>query len=214
MLTRITGRLEALHGTVATIVPRVGDGDLGLAYGVHVPAALAETLDARVGEVIALHTIQIMEPQGGGTSFVPRLIGFETTKDRQFFELFTTVKGVGSRKALRALIMPMTEVAHAIFDRDAAKLRTMPEIGTRLAATIIAELHGKVDPYLVDLPDARPTATIESSASGGTAQQAVEALVRLGEAPAEARRKVDLVMRGTEESLSADDILARTFEVS
>ena len=136
MLTRITGRLESVEGNVATVAPlaSVSGGDvMGMAYAVFTPAAFAERLAERPGSVVTLHTIEVIEQHGGGTSFSPRVIGFETRRDRAFFELFTTVKGVGPRKALRALVLPMAEVARAIFQRDATALRRMPEIGPRLA---------------------------------------------------------------------------------
>ncbi|MCA9311441.1 MAG: hypothetical protein KDA21_09575 [Phycisphaerales bacterium] len=222
MLTRITGRLESVEGNVATVAPlaSVSGGDvMGMAYAVFTPAAFAERLAERPGSVVTLHTIEVIEQHGGGTSFSPRVIGFETRRDRAFFELFTTVKGVGPRKALRALVLPMAEVARAIFQRDATALRRMPEIGPRLAETIIAELHGKVDPFLEG--PARAGSQVESSGRGtgsglesGAARQAIEALVRLGEAPADARRKVEIVIKDQSGDLEADAILAATFGVS
>ena len=221
MLTRITGRLESVEGNLATIAPLAstgGDVDtMGIAFAVHTPAAFAERLAERPGAIVTLHTIQILEQHGAGASFSPRLIGFETRRDRAFFELFTTVKGVGPRKALRALVLPMTDVARAIFQRDAAALRRMPEIGTRLAETIIAELHGKVDPFLDGATthvQVEPGPGAAGGAESAAARQAVEALVRLGESPADARRKVDIVIRDHPTDLEADAILAATFGVS
>ncbi len=220
MLTRITGRLESIEETRATISPlSVADSSdvMGIAYAVFMPASLAELMVERLGTVVTLHTIQVLEQHGGGTSFQPRLIGFESQHDRRFFELFTTVKGVGTRKALRALVLPMSEVARAIFQRDAKALRKMPEIGPRLAETIIAELHGKVDAYLDSGHTHTVAAGIEAGpgvadgADSAAAQQAIDALVRLGESPADARRKVEFVVKDMTGDVEADAILAATF---
>ena len=79
---------------------------------------------------------------------IPRLAGFLSVEDRAFFELFTTCKGIGNRKALRAMSLDVGQLAGAISDRDIALLQTLPDIGRRTAETIIATLHGKVDRFL------------------------------------------------------------------
>ncbi len=53
--------------------------------------------------MITLTTFQYLESQGQGSSVIPRLVGFQSTAEREFFELFTTVKGIGNRRALRAM---------------------------------------------------------------------------------------------------------------
>ncbi|MEQ8850807.1 MAG: Holliday junction branch migration protein RuvA [Phycisphaerales bacterium] len=219
MLTRITGRLESLEGNAAIVTPVVGgnpDATLGVALTVLLPAAIVTAVTPRVGSIVTLHTIHVLEPQGGGTSFTPRLIGFDSPDDRRFFELFTTVKGLGNRKALRALILPTSEVARAIYERDAKKLKTLPEVGPRLADTIIAELNGKVDPFL-DHAAASATGPADAPAAGvaaldsPAAKQAVDALLRLGAPRDEAERKVETALRDAAPDASADDLLAATF---
>ncbi len=194
MLTRLTGTLESLDAAVAAIRP---DGPLGEAatFEVLLPAYLAARLMTRVGEHVTLHTYFYLEGQGQGTSFEPRLIGFASTDERRFFDLFTTVKGIGNRKALRALAEPPAYIAGAIVRGDAKALTQLPEIGKRLAETMIVELKGKVDAFAGTdslgpaSPRSRPSAQIESSLTGPPAD-AVEALVRLGEQRSEAERKV------------------------
>ena len=91
------------------------------AYDVLVPAYLREGLASRAGGIVTLYTIQSFESPDGGSSFAPRLIGFTTPDERRFFELLTTVKGVGTKKALRALASPVGDVARAITLRDAIR---------------------------------------------------------------------------------------------
>src|SRR5712671_6350629 len=92
-----------------------------------------------------------LEGQGQGTSFVPRVLGFATPREREFFELFTTVKGLGNKRALRALAREPVEIAGAIAEKNTRALQELPEIGKRLAETVIAELTGKVEKFVVDL---------------------------------------------------------------
>ncbi|MFO0782161.1 MAG: Holliday junction branch migration protein RuvA [Phycisphaerales bacterium] len=143
MITQIEGTLTGLHDGAAHL--RVGD----LTYEVLVPAADTMVLAASLGQRMTFHTLHYLEGQGQGSSFWPRLIGFRSVRDREFFELFTTVKGIGNRRALRALQLPFARVAEAIALRDLATLQSLPEVGRRTAEAICVELKGKVDAYVV-----------------------------------------------------------------
>lgn len=205
MIVRITGVLEQVDASGAVIaVP-----ETGLAYEVRVPLALAEDLADQVGRRITLHTLQHFEAHGQGTSLTPRLIGFATREDKRFFEVFTTVKGVGVRKALRAMAAPVPQIARAIAEKDVLALQRLPEIGKRLAETVIAELNGKVEGFLAH--DATASLTEPKPALRAAAAQAVEALVRLGEPQAEAERMVRRAMDADAGLTSPDAILTAAF---
>jgi Holliday junction DNA helicase RuvA len=208
MITHLTGTLAAIEDGAAHV--RTGD----LTYEVLVPAADAMALTARIGQPVGFHTLHYLEGQGQGSSFWPRLIGFQSTADRAFFELFTTVKGIGNRKALRALQLPFGQVAEAIAARDHALLQSLPEIGKRTAEAICVELKGKVDPYVRGIgavaAGARGTAGAQAARGPVTAEaklmaaarDAVEVLVLLGHAKPVARDLVERVM--AREELPAD----------
>ena len=98
-----------------------------------------------VAQEVSLHTIHYIE---GDPRTARRRRGWWASSARptaQFFRVFTTVKGIGIRKALRALARPVAEIAAAIQAKDARFLVDLPEIGKRTAEQIIAELHGKVE---------------------------------------------------------------------
>ena len=59
----------------------------------------------------------------------PRLIGFLSEIEREFFDLFCSVDGVGVKKALRAMVRPVKEVATAIEEQDATLLSALPGVG-------------------------------------------------------------------------------------
>jgi Holliday junction DNA helicase RuvA len=217
MLARLRGTLESLSSNTALIAI-----DSGAAYEVLLPAVLADDLAARTGSTITLHTVQYLEGQSQGASFIPRLIGFASRDERRFFELFTTVKGLGAKRALRALAAPFPRIAAAVADRDTRFLQTLPEIGKRLAETIVAELHGKVDPFLVP---ASASSSIEPKSGGvpgasigsdpalaASARQAIDALVHLGDSRLDAEELVRRALRDARsEPRSADDLLAAAF---
>lgn len=220
MLARITGVLEQVDAGVALIAVAYERG--GAAHETLVSPAFAAALAPRVGEVVTLHTIEYFESQTQGASFTPRLLGFASPEDRRFFELLTKVKGLGPRRALRALAEPTAVVAGAIARRDTRALQDLPEIGRKLAETIIAELQEKAlafagpagkDPEIRLRPDAA-RAALDVAAAGASgpalpaeAAQALAALVRLGESRAEAERLVRLALERRPGAGSADEVL-------
>ena len=72
-----------------------------------------------VGEKVSLYTIQYIDgnPQKGGR-MTPRLIGFNSQIERQFFELFCSVPGLGVKKALKAMVRPVQDIAKSIEEQD------------------------------------------------------------------------------------------------
>lgn len=168
MLARITGSLESLSGpgnTVALIAP---DSHPDLAYEILIPAYLADRLSNTPGMsealranpadtsergTLTLHTLQYLESQNQGASFIPRLLGFASPREREFFELLTSVKGLGNKRAMRAMAVEPATIARAIADRDSRFLQTLPEIGPKLAELIVHELKSKADKYALSAAD-------------------------------------------------------------
>lgn len=144
MLARVTGTLESLAGNTALIAP---SGQDGLAYEVLVPGYLVERLAGLHGEEVALVTLQYLESVNQGSSFIPRLLGFATVQEREFFELLTTVKGLGNKRALRAMAVEPGVIARAVAERNPRFLQSLPEIGPKLADLIVHELKSKVDAF-------------------------------------------------------------------
>lgn len=201
MIARIAGRLEELTGSAALI-----EVDGGLWYEVLVPACDVERLRRRIGQDVILHTIHYLEGDPSRGAQTPRLIGFSSEMDREFFRLFTKVKGIGVRKALRALIRPVGELAAAIQNKDTKLLVALPEIGKRTAETVIAELHGKVDKF------AGEAAPMESRIPPA-AEEAIAVLVQLGERRADAIALVERVLAVAPELESAEEIIQLVYRL-
>ena len=149
MITRLSGILIAADSSAATIASASGD----LAYEVLLPAYLTEFLLAPerpspIGARLTLHTLHYLDSLNQGSSFIPRLVGFGSPRERDFFELLTTVKGLGNRRALRALAIEPGMVARAIVERDNRVLQRLPEIGPKLAEAIIHELKTKAEDFV------------------------------------------------------------------
>jgi len=95
MISAITGRLFSVTERGATL--QVGP----IQYELLVPKSDLDVLAGRVGDEITFHTILYLEGDAARGNLEPRLIGFSAQRDKEFFELFTTVKGIGAKTALR-----------------------------------------------------------------------------------------------------------------
>ncbi|NCF92526.1 MAG: Holliday junction DNA helicase RuvA, partial [Verrucomicrobiaceae bacterium] len=108
--------------------------------------------------------------------------------EREFFELFCEVDGVGVRKALRAMVRPVGEVATAIEEQNATALSKLPGVGAATAERIIAKLRRKMPKFaLLVAKDSPPGSTAGSDVLSETA----DVLRSLGHSEGDARRLVD-----------------------
>lgn len=110
-------------------------------YEVLVPAVVMDRLnDKSVGDEVALFIYY----QQSERQPKPVLIGFNTDLEREFFQSFITAEDIGPLKAVKALTIPVSEIAVAIETKDLHKLKSLKGIGTRTAQKIIATLNGKM----------------------------------------------------------------------
>ncbi len=205
MIVRVEGEIVAVDG------PCVLLGVGPMIYEVHVPACDLQALSGRIGETVAFETFHYFESQGQGTTLLPRLLGFASRLDREFFELFTTVKGIGNRKALRAMALPTRRIAAAIAARDLDVLKSLPEVGRRTAETIVAELHEKMEPFLAG--GAAPSQVVGPLGRGAVAQDALAVLVRLGEPRHLAVQWIDRALTIEPEIEDAQRLVTAAFRV-
>jgi Holliday junction DNA helicase RuvA len=121
----------------------------------------------------------------------PRLIGFLSEVEREFFELFCSVDGVGVKKALRAMIRPVKEVATAIEEQDAKCLSSLPGIGPAMAERIIAKLRRKVPKFALMVAQGE---LHEAEVESDVVSETFEVLRSLGHSESEARRLLDATL--------------------
>ena len=206
MISRIRGCLSHIDDVHAL----VENG--GLSYEILLPSALADRLrnNGRVGEEIIFETIYYIEAGDKKSAHYPRLVGFDDAIDREFFSLFLHVPGLGVKKALKSLIMPIREIAAAIETKDAATLNRLPGVGARLAEKIIAELHGKTAKFALSRNE-EPLARAKKP-STPFADEAVEVLAQLQYKPTEARQMVDAVLRENAKIRNVEALLDLIFK--
>ena len=139
----------------------------------------------------------------------PRLIGFLNEAEREFFELFCSVDGVGVKKALRAMVRPVREVATAIEEQDIKSLSGLPGIGPATAERIVAKLRRKVPKFaLLATRDEAKSATMELD----VVSEGFSVLVSLGHSEKEARRLIDAALEKNKKYKDVQDLLQAVYD--
>lgn len=171
-------------------------------------------LQAKVGQSIRLHTMDYIEgnAQGGGR-LTPRLVGFSTEPERQFFDLFCSVDGVGVKKALRAMVRPVKELAVMIEQQDAKGLSALPGIGPATSERIIAKLRRKMPRFALMVDQIGPAGETDSQ-SNQVVSETFDALITLGHSEADARRLIDETLATKKKFKDTEALLTAIYQKS
>ena len=170
--------------------------------------ALGE-LTACAGREVTLHTLEFYEGNQASGHLTPRLLGFPRVQDREFFKKFIGVKGIGPRKALKALAEPVVRIASWIEQGDKKALARLPGIGKRAAELIVAELKGKMDAWIVGVP-------VEGAAHADwtdAQRDALEILVAWGDSRNEAERWLARAVQAQPDIEAADEWVRAAYKV-
>jgi Holliday junction DNA helicase RuvA len=202
------------------IVRHVGEEELVLGLEafdleVLIPETGRRQLQAKLGELITLHTIFYIEGNQMSGRMTPRLVGFLSPIEREFFETFCSVDGVGVRKALRAMVRPVRELARTIQDQDLKLLATLPGIGEATAERIVAKLRRKVGKFaLIVGPKEAVAAAAVAQANGAedhaepdVIRDTYAALISVGHTELQARQAIDRVLAGKKKFKAVPDML-------
>lgn len=213
MITRITGLLSRVLDEEVRV--QVG----GIEYQVLVPEFVRRNLQMRTGQEVTLHTSHFFEGNPMQGRVVPRLIGFLSEVELDFFDLFCTVDKIGVRKALKALVRPVREIANAIHRQDSKWLTSLPGVGAATAEHIVTTLKRKVTRFALGSETAEAGAAGANGevapavvVSGSAVEDAYQALLSLGLNPVEARNKLDRALTDGRTFGSAQEILAEIYK--
>ncbi len=137
MISRIRGKLIKKSGSSLLIEIN------NMGYEILIPlTVLNEIKDKNIGDEIELVTFHYLANDPARST--PMLIGFVNQIEKDFFQEFITVSGVGPRAALRALSEPISTLIQAIECANISYLKSLSGIGEQRAKQIIAKLQGKV----------------------------------------------------------------------
>jgi holliday junction DNA helicase RuvA len=210
MITRITGVLNRVLDDEVRL--QVGP----LEYQVLIPDFVRRQIQGKVTEVVTFHTTDYLDGNPMQGKMIPRLLGFLTEAELEFFELFCTVDKVGTRKAIKALIRPIREIANAIQRQDAKWLTTLPGIGPATAEQVVATLRRKVTKFALmassNVEGATDAAASAAATDGNVLEDAYQALLSVGHGPIEARDRLDKVLAGGKTYKSVEDILLEIYK--
>ncbi len=203
MITKIAGHLNRVLDEEVRL--QVGP----LEYQVLVPEFVRRQLQTHVGQEVILHTSEYLDGNPMQGKVVPRLIGFLHEAEMEFFELFCTVDKVGVRKAMKALVRPVKDIADAIQRQDAKWLTTLPGIGAATAEQMVAKLKRKVIKFALQPEEAATNgAPMPAGAvAGNVLEDAYQALLSVGHSPIEARERLDRALTGGKSFNSVEEIL-------
>ena len=205
MITKIKGKLLS-----------VGDDQVTLSidafeYQVLIPEFARRQLQPQVGQDVALHTIHYLDGNLTQGRVMPRLVGFINEVEREFFELICSVDGLGAKKALRAMVRPVRDVAMLIEAQDAKGISTLPGIGPATADRIIAKLRRKMPKFVLMVQrDSESSADVKQDVVEDTFQ----VLCSLGHSEHDARKLLEAALETKKKFKDVESLLQAVYQQS
>ena len=141
MIGRINGKL------VRKSADKIFVDTAGIWYEIYVSKSTSLKLDNDINKDIAVvvyHYLQMDQNRA-----IPVMIGFGDELEKDFFEVFISVSGIGPKAALRAFDKPVPLIAKAIEEADMTFLVGLAGIGKQKAKQIVAHLQGKVGRFVL-----------------------------------------------------------------
>lgn len=181
----------------------------GICYEILIPPAVMKTLDMNIKDDGTVSLVTYHYHQLDPSRSIPVLIGFVNEIEKEFFELFITVSGVGPKAACRALSLPFSIIADAIDKGDMVLLKTLPGIGEQRAREIVAKLQGKVGKFglIQDRFTQEPSAVSED-----IKEEAMDVLLQLQYKTKEAKDMIDQAVLRNPELSSCEEILNEVYK--
>lgn len=195
MICRIRGNLIKKESN--RLVLDVG----GIFYEVNVPATVSQSINESCGQPIELVTFHYLKLEKSKAT--PVLVGFSDELEKDFFEKFISVSGVGPKAALRAFDKPVADIAQAIEEGDAVFLTGLAGVGKQRAKQIVAHLQGKVGRFAL----IKGSTAKKESVSGEIVQQAKEILRRLQYSGREAESMIKKALGAKPQVAIVEDLL-------
>ena len=183
----------------------------GICYEVLVPPAIMKSIDnAKTPEgninFITYHYYQ-MDP----SKAMPVLVGFLNEIEKDFFEQFIKVSGVGPKAACKALTLSFSVIAGAIDKGDMPLLKTLPGIGEQKAREIIAKLQGKVGKFcLIQDRSSEGLPKIKEDIK----EEALNVLLQLQYKKNEAKDMIEKAIKRNPNASSCEEILNEVYKGS
>ncbi len=204
MINKISGKLLSVANDTATIAVDAFE------YEVLIPEFARLRLQHNVGRDVSLFTIHYLDGNPAHGRLTPRLVGFTGEVEREFFELFCSVDGLGVKKALRAMVRPVKEVAELIEAQDAKGLSALPGIGSATAERIIAKLRRKMPKFVLMVSREEMAGDVPTD----VAKEAFDVLCKLGHSETDARKLLDAALSDRKKFSDVEALLQAVYQKS
>ncbi|MDP2942934.1 MAG: Holliday junction branch migration protein RuvA [Candidatus Omnitrophota bacterium] len=142
MISHVRGKIAKRKNSSIII-----DVDGGFSYEVLIPGCVMSALDKNVNPDGTIKLITYHYHHTDPAKSIPVLIGFLNEIEKEFFEKFITVSGIGPKAAVKALNASIPKIVKAIADGDLSTLKSLPGIGEQRAKEIVAKLQNKVGKF-------------------------------------------------------------------
>ncbi len=206
MISKIKGKIVEKKDIVVIV-----EVDGGMCYEVFIPQIVMKSIDKTFKEgdeiILVIFHYYHQEP----SRLLPVLIGFLNDVEKEFFEKFISVSGIGPKAALKAFNMPLSVIARAIDDADLNLLKSLPGIGQQRARDIIAKLQGKVGKFGL-IQDEELAAISEAHAGlSDIKREATEVLLQLQYKSHEAKEMVEQALKNNPRIESTEELLNEVY---
>ena len=203
MISRISGRLRETRPN--SLLVEVN----GISYDIFIPPGIMEAVINSVDsqgkiELVIFHYLQTTQ-----TKALPVLIGFLNEIEREFFEKFITVSGIGPRAAVKAMTVSISTIAEAIDAGNSSLLQSLPGIGSQRTRELMAKLQGKVGKYglIQDTSGGAPAKIIPEDMS----REAEAVLIQLQYSQKEAKKMIESALERNPHLATAEEILNEVY---
>ena len=204
MISRIRGTVDQLSENTLTV--EVG----GVSYEIYIPTAVMKSFDGKLAKDAQISLVTYHYYQTDPSKSIPVLIGFSNAIEKEFFEKFITVSGVGPKAAVRALNQPIPDIAQAIDSGDLPFLKSLPGIGEQRGKEIIAKLQGKMGKFGL-MQGGSPSSKKSLATSSDIQEEAVEVLLQLQYKKDEARQMVQKAFARKSDLLTIEAVLNEVY---
>ncbi len=203
MIARIEGKLVEQNDQSVVLDVH------GLFYEILVPLSVLQRIEELKGaseciQLITYHYVQLSPSSG-----MPVLVGFLNQVEKDFFQQFIKVSGIGPRAAVKALNKPISEIARAIHEGDVNYLKTLPGIGAQKAKEIVAKLQGKIGRFGL-IQDKEFVPPVEAEPAGWR-DEALEVLVQLQYKKSEAQEMIEKALKRSSGIATAEELLNEVY---
>jgi len=167
-----------------------------IGYEVLLPVFVMETFTAKkIGGEVSLYIYH----QQTDRQPKPILIGFNLEVEKEFFQHFISVEDIGALKAIKALSIPVRELA-----------KRLKGIGDRTARKIIATLEGKMGKFaLIRTSDKSEMPEVEDFS-----KKVLEVLVaQLGHRVSDAKQMIAEAMKRNSDIVSPEALFEEVYRV-